>query len=141
MKSVETFDYHMAKPFLIAGLVWLFLAGALSVGFNSPEHGYWWNLRWTLTLCGVCLFDLYALAKAVSATLALASEDKEKRGPLIVQASYWGMVKLVCLGILGAILFRGAPVPTLQLMMGSATLIVVPVVGGYWWSRKVLRHA
>jgi hypothetical protein len=128
-----------STPFLMVAFVWLAVGAALCARFQHP--GLSLALGWLAVLWGLCLFDLYALSRAVGALLGLASVEGEKRGALIIQASYWGMIKLACLGILGAILLRGHSIPALGLLMGTGTLVVVPLLGGYWWSQKVLRHA
>jgi hypothetical protein len=133
-------DLKTLKPFITVSIVWFVISGVACFQFANPGHTFS-AFRWMAELWALCLIDLYALAKAVGAALSLVSATGEKRGALIIQASYWGMIKLACLGILGAILLRGSTIPTTGLLMGSATLVVIPLIGGYWWSQKVLRHA
>jgi hypothetical protein len=132
-------DRQTAKPFLLAAGAWLTVGVAVCGGFSGAKTGT--ALIWVGVLWVLCLLDLYALSRAVGAALALMSDDEENRGPLVVRALYWGVVKLTCLGILGAALSYGRSIPVTALLMGIGTAVVVPLIGGYGWSQKVLRDA
>lgn len=138
--SEETsLDSQTTKPFLIVAGAWLVLGLGLCAGFSAHKTGL--ALSWMGVLWALCLLDLYALSRAVGATLTMMSGEGENRGPLVVRALYWGVVKLTCLGILGAALSFGRSIPVIALLMGIGTAVVVPLIGGYGWSQKVLRHA
>lgn len=136
---VMQLDREGMTPFLIVSGAWLILGLGFSAWFSDKQP--FQAVAWMTFLWALCLFDLYALSRAVGAALGLAAITGEKRGALTIQAFYWGVIKLTCLGILGTILSYGRSIPTSSLLMGSGTLVVVPLLGGYWWSQKVLRHA
>lgn len=138
-KATSRLTASELAPFLKVAMGWLALGLATSAGFSTGRAGLaaaWMTAFWLL-----CVLDLYALSRAVGAVLELAATPGEKRGALTIQASYWGLVKLICLGILIAILSQGRSIPAASLLMGAATLVTVPLIGGYGWSKKVLRHA
>jgi hypothetical protein len=119
-------------PFFGVALVWV----AVGIGFCSGDA-----LKWMLIFWMLCLLDLIALTLLVSAFVSLAAGSSEKRGARIIQASTWGAIKLACLGIFAAILLQGFTIPSLGLYMGMGTLMIVPLVGGLWWSQRELQHA
>jgi uncharacterized membrane protein len=133
-------DRNTLTPFFGIAGVWLLLAFALTAYFSKePSFG---EFGWVCLLWALSLLDLYVLSRALGAAFELASEPGEKRGALIIQASYWGVIKLLCLGTFGAILsMNGRSIPVISLLMGPGTLVTVPLLGGYWWSQRVLRHA
>jgi len=130
-----------ATPFLVVAIAWLVMGEAVSAWFSAGKMGH--SLSWTMVLWALCVLDLYALSRAVGAALAVMSDSDadENRGPLVVRALYWGVLKLTCLGILGLALSYGRSIPVAAMLMGIGTAVVVPLVGGYGWSQKVLRHA
>ena len=96
---------------------------------------------WIFVLWGFSILDLFAIASLFKAVYALSTAEPEKRGAHVINASVWGMIKLACLGLFGFLLLRGHAIPTRELLLGIATMVVVPLVGGFWWSQKVLHHA
>jgi hypothetical protein len=134
-------DRQTVSPFLIVGLAWYVASAFLCFQFRHVGEPLWPVLKPMSMLWALCLFDLYCLARAVGAAIGFTSAQGEKRSALKIQASYWGFIKLACLGILGAILLGDRSIPAIGLLTGSATLVVVPLLGGYWWSQKVLHHA
>ncbi|MGK5083611.1 hypothetical protein WDW37_09925 [Bdellovibrionota bacterium FG-1] len=140
--SIEnSVDMKQLQPFIWVGLGWLVLGAVVCFVFSSTAQPPIKTFGWMALIWAFCLLDLYALARAVGAVLGLTTMTGKKRGALVIQASYWGVIKLACLGILGLILLRSSTIPTLGMVLGSSTLIVTPLLGGYWWSQKVLRHA
>ncbi|MCM2278012.1 MAG: hypothetical protein NDJ89_08030 [Oligoflexia bacterium] len=125
------------KIFAITGLVWCLLAAPFLEWMSSR------GLRgfvWFLVIWGISLADLLATGKLVSYVLSLVSDSK-KQAEDAIQAFAWGALKLACFGLLGAIMVVGKSVPTPSLLLGLATLVVVPLGGGLWWYQRVLRHA
>ena len=84
----------------------------------------------------LCLVDLVALARAVRAIFEYLGAPREKRVPLLIQASYWAFLKIACLGIFTVVLIRERTIPSAGLLFGMATLVIVPLIGGFWWSRR-----
>jgi hypothetical protein len=80
------------------------------------------------------------MANAIQPALKLTAGESnpQKHAALVVSASVWGVIKLACLGIFGFILFHGHAIPQFSLLWGLGTLVTVPLIGGLWWSRKVL---
>jgi len=121
------------KPFVWAALIWGVVASGWVI-LGSTEVGR--ALGWMLGLWAICLFDLVALAKMFDAVLSLAARGVQTNW--IVQAFFWATAKLACIAVLIAVLIAGKDAPQLGLILGSSTLVVVPLVGGLWWSRTQL---
>lgn len=136
VEIVTRLDRQALFPFLATSVVWLVLSVGLCAWFSAGHAVAWVVLLWS-----VCVLDLYALSRAVGATLGLASGVAENRGSLVIQALYLGMIKLTSLGILGTILSYGRSIPVTSLLMGTGTLMIVPLLGGFGWGQKELRHA
>ena len=138
-------DLKTAKPFFIIALAWLLLSGLLifkKFG-NSPEAVT--VALGTLAFWGLSLVSLFVLAKLVSLILGLTTTPPEKRMGAAIQAFYWAVFKLACVGILITALIRASQATTpgfgLAVVLGMGTLCIVPLGGGYLWSRKGIHHA
>ncbi|MCM2322112.1 MAG: hypothetical protein NDJ90_02510 [Oligoflexia bacterium] len=125
------------RIFGVSGLVWGVFA-ALILGLLGAPAGNAWV--WLAVIWGISLADLLSTGKLVILVLAIASGSKKNQEGLL-QAFAWGSLKLACFGLLGVLLIIGKNIPTPSILLGLATLFVVPVGGGLWWYRKVLRHA
>lgn len=126
------------NPFVWTALAWTLLG----TGFVAYTEGDW--ARATGPFLGLALLsalDLLALAKVVERVLGFAAATSEKRGPALVQTFFWGALKLACLGIFILVLSKGVRFAASSLILGLGTLVVVPLVGGYFWSRRDLEHA
>jgi hypothetical protein len=126
-----------AKPFAWAAILWAFVAVAI-VMFNCPDESRIRALEWMGTLWALCLIDLITLAKALQSAILAMDGAGENRIPHSIQAFYWGAIKLVCLGLFGFILWQSARAPTVGLLTGLGTLVVVPLLGGFWRSKQIL---
>jgi hypothetical protein len=126
-------QWKAAKPFVGAALFWGVI-GSVWVILVSPEATR--ALAWMLGLWVICLFDLVALAKMFDAVLSLAARGVKTAW--MVQAFFWTAAKLACIAVVIAVLIAGKDAPQLGLILGSSTLVVVPLVGGLWWSRTQL---
>jgi len=113
------------RPFAIAALLWA-LTGVLICR----------NTEWFLGLWALSLFNLLALARAVKEILALVATTENREG-CAIRAFYWGTLKLICLGIFAAVLFRHRDASFMGRLLGAGTLFVVPLVGGL----GAVRHA
>jgi hypothetical protein len=106
---------------------------------HSPVATYWALAIWAL-----CMLDFLTLARCGSSVLALMASgpNDTKRPYWMIQSLFWGSMKLLCLGAIGVALFYGRSIPSIALLLGLGTLLVVPLFGGFWWSRKeFLTHA
>jgi hypothetical protein len=66
----------------------------------------------------------------------VAAAAPQKRVFLIIQASYWLAIKIVCVLFFGTLLFRGKSLyahGATGVILGISTLFVVPLVGGIGW--------
>jgi hypothetical protein len=127
-------------PFVQAALGWL-VVGCVACGLLSADTSAAASSILAMTLFwALCLFSLFALGKALEAIFGLADASSEKKGALIIQASTWGILKLVSLGFVIAILVKARQIPLTGLWLGMASFIVIPVVGGFFWSQKVLKN-
>jgi hypothetical protein len=136
-------------PFAIAAGIWLLTGGFLSWYFGPQEWSVFYSAAWFCVLWTLCVLDLITLSKAIQAAFRLIGQDPnysgevadQKRPALIVQAFYWGFIKLACLGTFTVILMRAQQIPSSSLLLGLGTLVVVPIFGGFWWSKRELHHA
>ncbi|MEK6580160.1 MAG: hypothetical protein AABZ55_13115, partial [Bdellovibrionota bacterium] len=99
------------------------------------------ELKWTAGLWFLCMMDLLAMARTIASLIRWMSASSRDRVSLIVQALYWGTIKLVCLAVFIVILIKSKSIPPASLFLGIATLIVTPLLGGFWWSKRELQHA
>lgn len=135
--------YRDVIPFVSISIAWftLWAVWCLTAGNQEPLS----TLKWLLALWALCVLDLLALTKAILAVMVLMSltdteNDLAKRPALSIQAMFWGLMKLVCLGVLGAVLvMKSETIPRFALLAGLGTLIVVPLFGGFWWSFSSLK--
>jgi hypothetical protein len=127
-----------AAPFLIVALIW----GVVSVGvcgyFGSqgPLNGLGLGLLfWVFTLS-----NLIFLVKMIEVTMILMSDQlTEKRGFYQIQLLIWVNLKLISFGGLFFLIWKLKNQVILPALFGGVgTLITVPLIGGYWWSRKGL---
>src|SRR5438046_773181 len=95
-------------PFLAVGVLWCVFGVMLCLKL-SPATESLVSVKWMLGLAALCLLDLLALAKVLQTAISLMSdgETPESRPAAIVQAMFWGAVKLGCLGLFGMILLSG----------------------------------
>lgn len=123
-------------PFAWVTATWGILSGGL-----SGLVGGGFAAAWALAFWLACALDLFALAKTIESALSLIAEDRrsQKRPALIVKTTLWGVIKFACLGLLGISLWRARLAPPISLLTGMATLVVVPLLGGLFWSRKELQ--
>ncbi len=126
-------------PFAIAASVWGIFGCAVAIFSGAPVIS---SLGWMGGLWLLSLVDLVALAQAISAVVALGSDVRPEHKPaLYTQAMTWGAIKLACLGGFAIVLIAGKGAPAAALLLGLGTMIVVPLAGGFFWSREVLNHA
>ncbi len=126
-----------AKPFAWVSLGWLGLALAVCWA-RSPQPAVlgWLGLVWLLAVA-----DLAITAGAIGALLRLTTVSEDNRMAASVQAFTWGAVKLACLGVFVVLLVNGTQIPVSSLLLGLGTMIVVPILGGLWWSQRIFKHA
>jgi hypothetical protein len=129
-----------ARPFLLTALAWPFLGGAICwLATNPAELAsalFWMWVFWVLCLC-----DLVTLTLTAGAVIRYLTITPEKRGAAAVQAFYWGGLKLACAGIFIVIALWVPGIPRWGILTGLGTLVTVPLIGGFWWSQRVLHHA
>ena len=135
-------EQSILKPFVLSALVWAVAGFAACKYLSEDAVVLQRNLIWLFGLWALCLLDLAALAKTVNGMLAIAAGGSgpaaENRGAYVIHTFSWGLIKLVCLGIFALVMIKARPIPTAGLLLGMGTLVVVPLVGGFFWSQKVL---
>jgi hypothetical protein len=87
----------------------------------------WFFLFWIL---GVA--DLATIAALVFSMVTW--QDTGDRARMGIRIAVLGIAKVTLLLIFGAILFLRHGIPQSSLLVGLATLIVVPLLGGFAWS-------
>lgn len=118
-------------PFAMMAVIWW----ALGAIFTNV---FWFSVVWL-----ICVFDFFAIFKTIACVLALMSDGQaDKKAVILFQTLFWGFMKLACLGLLGGLLMMSQKfeIPQKALLMGLGTLIVVPLFGGFWWSRSEIQQ-
>ena len=103
---------------------------------GSPSDGLLFGLSFFI----FALSNLFFLVKMIEVTTNLMSDQAtEKRGLYQIQVVFWVTLKLISFGGLFFLIWKFQNQVILPaLVCGVGTLIVVPLFGGYWWSRKEL---
>ncbi len=119
------------KPFLWAGVAWLGLGLAGIWALSAPESRAssiaWFTVFWILGMA-----DLATIAALVFSMVTW--QDSDDRARMGIRVAILGIAKITLLLIFGAILFLRHGIPQSSLLVGLATLIVVPLFGGLAWS-------
>jgi hypothetical protein len=127
-----------AGPFIWVALAWLLCATAYCWISTAGDRA---AVFWLVVIWGLAMADLAATAGAIRAVLRVTAVSGENRPAAAIQAFTWGTVKLACLGLIIALMMRSATLPVASLLLGLGTMFGVPVVGGLWWSQRILKHA
>ncbi len=128
-------------PFVWVALIWFFVAGSVCYFFAPSDVPLWLVMSWFLLIWALCLVDFLSMTVSFSKFLALKTDRIWQEPRQLLEAIFWGTLKLVCLGLFGMVLIKGRSIPTVGLLAGFGTLVVVPLVGGFWWSFKEFIHA
>ncbi|MBU6375339.1 MAG: hypothetical protein KGQ59_05045 [Bdellovibrionales bacterium] len=125
---------NQLMPFLGAAGIWLVLGLGLIFFVSDPESRVlafgWFLLLWFLALA-----DFVTIAALVfSIVYWEGTPDKARLG---IRMGLLGVLKVGLLVIFGTILSLRHGIPTSSLLVGTGTLIVVPIFGGLAWSFKV----
>lgn len=129
-----------ALLFFGVAVVWLILA--LGVGFVWCLSGdgirslIWLTIFWFLSV-----LDLAVLAVLVKNIFEWMNAKGENRPVYAIRTLCWGIFKVFCLGLFFIVLLKGQQIPMQGLLLGMGTLVIVPLVGGFLWSQKVLSNA
>ena len=134
---MEILPKKLVIAFAAIALGWGIFGSALSMKFSSHPQS---ALAWMLVLWMLCVLDLIALAKTVAAaTILMSDQFPEKKAAFMVQTLVWGTTKFAVLGFLGIVLWKAQAAPKIAVVLGVATLLVVPLIGGFWWSQVELK--
>lgn len=139
LTRAETLKSRALPYFAAAALIWVGVSAFLCLKFCPPHEPIKRALTWFAILGGICLLDLFALAQALAGLFDLMQDGSSKPIFLIIRTSYWGGIKLVCVIFLGFLMVRGSSVagssgiPTVGLLTGVSTLVVVPLLGFLFW--------
>lgn len=117
-------------PFLQVGLFWLVFGSVLSFVLLKDQDDPWVKVGWMLKLWFLVMVDLIALASFVSGMFDWKTVSKKNQISLIIRTSSWGVIKLACLGLLGRVLYSAKSIPTVPLLLGLSTMVVIPIGGG-----------
>jgi hypothetical protein len=129
------------KPFLWIALIWLGFGQILCQTMSQDRIQSLASAQWMFIIWALSLLNLGVLAQWMSIVIRWMSSSQEKRSAYLIQTLFWGVFKLVCLGFFIAILLKGHHIPILGLLLGIGTLGVVPLLGGFFWSQRMLNHA
>lgn len=125
------------RPFIYTAILWGLVSIGVILGFSSvplPALKAWAGF-FILSIS-----DLFFLVKTIAATLLLMSDQgAENRSAYAIQALTYGSLKLLCLGAIGFFLWKFSDVPEAGMFFGLGSLIIVPLVGGFWWSQAQLK--
>ena len=110
-------------PFLATGGIWVILGVIASLVSDRSDLR---SIVWFLGVWATCILDFVVTVQLLRQML-----DGKSAAALT-----WGTAKLACLALIGVVLWAGQSAPTRALLMGMATLVVVPLFGGMWWYQK-----
>ena len=128
-----------SKPFLITALVWAVVGLMIVLGFTAEPKS---AALWYAGMLSLAFLNLFLLVKFLAVVLVLVSDQvSEKRPMYAIQAAFWGFSKLIALGTIVALIFRAENASILALLFGLGAMVAVPLIGGFWWSKKGLTHA
>lgn len=123
------------RPFAWITLLYGAAAGIATV-MNATAGQASRELFWFLALFFGSVVNLFALSKAVGKVIEWMQYSGQNRSSgLLVEILFWGTLKFGCLILLGSLIWRSRSVPGMTLVLGLSTLVVVPLFGGYLWSR------
>ncbi len=125
--------------FGFAALAWLALGVGLIQLFEHPSQ-----TRTSQVECGILWFlsilDLFVLTFFISQVLQQGSASKAQKEDFSFRIWFWGLFKVVCMGLFIIDLLKGQKITLLGLLMGIGTLWAVPLIGGFLWSWTELKR-
>ena len=130
LKTVPPKKKREWAPFFKVGVVWLIFGMTLSYFVTKSNAHPWVSVRWMFWLWLLVVVDLVALASFMSGMFDWKAGFTKNQFLLIIRTSYWGLIKLACLGLLGMVLYSVKEIPSVALLLGLSTMMVVPVGGG-----------
>ena len=81
--------------------------------------------------------DLFALAKTIIAIINILSQSNRAFGPII----FWGSLKILLLGAIGAIFFVFREMPRVPMVFGMTTVVFTTLLGGVFWTLRFSKDA
>jgi hypothetical protein len=130
-----------ALPFFGVAVLWLILGQFLAWRWSSSFDQAILACQWMFIFWALCILDLLALVKLISIAFQWINSTLENRPVYLIQTLSWGGIKLVCLGFFIGILLKEQHIPMHGLLLGLGTLAIVPWVGGFFWSQRILQDA
>ena len=127
-------------PFLLTAIGWLLIFCLIAASTAHPERTLQ-TFSWMLTLWALAVLNLFALSKLAKCLLDLTITSGEKRRSLIIQTSYWTILKLVSLGLILMVISKGQVIPMVSYLGGLGVLAFSPLVGGFISSQRALADA
>lgn len=129
------------KPFLWVAFFWCGLGSFLSFEITS-QAALEQDLKikavgWFLTFWSLSLLNLFFLARASEAIMDLMVKKKANA----MEAILWSFLKITTLGLIAFFLFRARDTSILAIVLGLATMILVPLFGGLWWNQGSHKQA
>lgn len=119
-------------PFVWTALGWGVVSTLVVLGFTPDPYFAFASFGILFVLC---VLDLFFLVKTVAVILELVSyQGAEKQTRHAIRLAFWASAKFFTLAVLVVIVWKARGVPVLSWSMGIGTLIVVPLLGGLWWS-------
>lgn len=125
-------------PFVWTAVAWLVVGGLVQLYQGTGETGlrpfYWFCAFWALSM-----LNLFLLLKVVASLLIFVSENEgSKKAVTPLSLALWTTAKIAGLGLLVFTLLRSDQASVWGVVFGLGAFIVVPLLGGLWWSRGVL---
>jgi hypothetical protein len=127
------------RPFLWAALAWGMISMPLAFALGGDRPGS--AMAWAAGIWALCALDLLALCEVLRRFLGLSRVSAERRSAHLFQTLFWAGAKVACLGSFAAVLMKADDAPSAGILLGTATLVVVPLAGGFWWSQRELKNA
>jgi hypothetical protein len=115
-----------SNPFLWTAACWLLSALVISLLLGGDTK----MAFLTAGIWALCVTNLIFLGKTVASVLGLMSySDRNTK----IAAFVWAGAKFTCLGVLIWVLSWVDRTNLAPVLLGTATLLVVPLVGGIFW--------
>ena len=118
------------KRFFQISLVWYWVGVyLLSFDLRFLTPAMWFTVFFLLSLA-----DLYSLSKVLEYLFLHASGGSRPGARL--KLIFWSIFKFLCLGSFGFVLYAAPTISRAAVFLGAGTLVIVPLLGGFWWSRR-----
>jgi len=125
------------KPFAWAAAAW-WMFGFTVLFFSARTGGDWAPVGWFTLFWGLGVANLFFLLKVVASLFNFVSKNVDfERSDAQKSLGFWFVAKLCGLAVLVGALLKSKPASLQAVIFGLGVFVVVPLLGGAWWSRRL----